>query len=221
MPVSYLPQKLAAFNLWVSNFSTRITASPGTFGLVAGDAVAIAAAYASFVAALAISTANSTRTPVTVQATQTARNSLTVLVRQYVRLILANGGVLDANKTDLGLVIRDTHPSPIPTPGTSPVLALVGATPGELTLTFRDTGSSIKSRSRPAGVASLELHVLFGLTAPASPAATPYLRDVTRSPFAVVCPGGSAGQTAFIYGRWKNAKGNTGPWSTLLSTSVI
>ena len=143
------------------------------------------------------------------------------MVRAYSRLIFANGGVLDADKLALGLVIRDIHPTVIPAPATSPVVALVGATPGELTLTFRDQGSPVKSRAKPTGVTSLEFHILYGTTAPATPEATPYFLDETRSPFAVTNPSGSDGKTAFIYGRWKNLKGQTGPWSTMLSTTCI
>ena len=104
------------------------------------DALAPPDAFTAFEDAYAISSSNDSRTPVAVQATQTARNSLSALVRAYSRPILANGGVLDADKLALGLVIRDTHPTAIPAPGTSPVVALVGQRP-QLTLTFRDQGS--------------------------------------------------------------------------------
>ena len=187
----------------------------------AGESAAITAAQIDFSGKYAISSALGTRTSVTINDTQTARNSLSALIRTSVRQILANAGVLDANKVALGLTIRDTHPTKIPAPATSPVLGLVGATPGQLTLTFRDTGSSLKSRSRPAGVLMLELHMFLGTTAPATPAATPYFEDVTRSPFAIDIPSGDVGKDAFLYGRWKNAKGQVGPWSALLTTGTI
>jgi hypothetical protein len=221
MPANYIPAKLNAFKNFALNFSTLLSATPGVYGLVAGDAASVAAAYLDFSTKYATSSSNATRTPVAVAATQTSRNALSVLIRAFSRIILANSGVADSDKTALGLNIHDTLPTPIPAPGTAPVLGLVGATPGVVTLTFRDTGSSLKSRSKPAGVAGLELHALFGSVAPATPAATPFLEDHTRSPFAVNCPSGSAGQTVWLYGRWKNAKGWTGPWSALLSTAVI
>ena len=120
MPISYLPQRISAFKTWVLNFSGLLSASPATYGLTAGDAAAVAASYAIFAAAYALSSSLSTRTPVTVAAAQTARNNLTILLRSYVRLILANAGVLDSNKTALGLTIRDAHPTRIPAPGTAP-----------------------------------------------------------------------------------------------------
>ena len=176
MPGSYIPLKLSAYKNWMLNFSTLLSAAPATFGQTAGDAAAVANSYAIFAAAYSLSSSNATRTPVTVQDTQTARNNLSALVRSYVRLILANAGVLDSDKLALGLVIRDTHPTKIPAPGTAPVLALVGCTPGVITATFRDTGSSLKSRSKPAGVSSLELHAFFGTVAPGVPRRDPLLR---------------------------------------------
>lgn len=221
MPASYLPLKLATYSVFVANFAALISAAPATYGLSAGDAGAIQTACDDFAAAYAISSTLATRTPVTVADTQAARNACSQVVRSYVRLILANGGVSDASKTGLGLTIRDVHPTPIPAPGTSPVLGLIGATPGQLTLTFRDTGSSVKSRARPAGVLMLELHVFLGTTAPATPDATPYFADITRSPFPITIPGADVGKDAFIYGRWKNAKGEVGPWSAMLTTGTI
>lgn len=221
MSTSYLPAKLDAYKAWIDNFSNLISAAPTTYGLVAGDAVSIAALVATFDAAYALSNSKSTRTPVTVNQTQVARNNASNTIRGYVRIILANAGVSDANKTALGLVIRDVHPSAIPAPGTAPVLGLTGATPGVLTLTFRDTGSSLKSRAKPSGVTSLELYCFFGTTAPASPAATPFLELHTRSPFAVNVPGDDVGKDAFFYGRWLNGKGQPGPWSALLTCGTI
>jgi hypothetical protein len=221
MPATYFPAKLAAYKAFVDNFSALVTAAPATYGLVAGDAVSIAALVAALDAAYVTSTSNATRTPVTVNLTQVARNTLSATLRGYARIILANAGVSDANKTALGLTIRDVHPTKIPAPGTAPVLALTGATPGVLTNTFRDTGSSLKSRSKPAGVTALELHIFFGSVAPSSPDATPYFGLFTRSPFAVNVPVGDIGKDAFMYGRWLNGKGEPGPWSALLTCGTI
>ena len=221
MPGSYIPLKIAIYAAWMLNFSTKLTAAPATYGLVAGDASAVAAQYSVFSAAYAISSAPATRTSVTVANTQTSRNALSILVRNYARIILANSGVADSDKTALGLTIKDTHPTPIPTPGTSPVIAFVGATPGQLTLTFRDTGSSLKSRSKPAGVTALQMFILFATTAPATPDATPFFGLVTRSPFAVDVPPADVGKDAWIYGRWLNAKGKPGPWSALLNVGTL
>jgi hypothetical protein len=220
MPSNYLPQPLPAFQAFAANFAAKTTAAPATYGLVAGDATTIATANTTFQAAYTTSTTPATRTKVTVQATINARNALVQIIRAYGRLILANQGVADADKIALGLHLRDTVNTPIPAPSTAPVVAVIGVTPGVLTATFRDSMSSPGVKAKPFGATQLLLYVAFGTVAPVTPGATPFRQAVTKTPFAIDTTAGTVGQTAFVYGRWQNQKGEVGPWSSL-ATSVI
>jgi hypothetical protein len=221
MATNYLPQKLSDLLTWSQNFSDLITASPATYGLVAGDATTIATANDAYAAAYALSTAPGTRTKVTVQATIDARNALVQVIRSYGRLILANAGVSDSDKTDLGLHLRDVVNTPIPAPSTAPVVAVIGATPGVLTCTSRDSMSAPKVKAKPFGATQLMVHMHIGTTAPVSPDATPWVANYTKTPFALDTSGGTPGQTAYIYGRWQNQKGELGPWSALASSVIV
>lgn len=220
MASNYLPQPLSDFQIWANNFADLITANPPLYGLVTGDAVTIQVATDAFNAAYALSTAPGTRTKVTVQATIDARNALVQIIRSFARLILANAGVADPDKVDLGLHLRDAVNTPIPAPSTAPVLAVIGATPGVLTCTSRDAMSDPKVKAKPFGAIQLLLYVAFGTVAPVTPSATPFRGAFTKTPFAVDTSAGTPGQTAFIYGRWQNQKGEVGPWSAL-ATSII
>jgi hypothetical protein len=215
MPTSYLPAKLVQFSAFALNFSTLISATPSKYGFVAGDAAALATAYSTFAAAYTTSQNAGTRTSPAVAATQQARNALSVIIRNMARLVQSNMGVADADRQALGLPIRDSKPTVTPPPATFPILGVVGGTPRQLTVTYRDQNSTPKSRMKPAGVTALEVHVLAAATAPASAEATPFFGDVTRTPFALDFEEADVGKTAFIYARWKNRKGQTGPWSAL------
>lgn len=221
MPASYLPQKLSDFLNWADNFASLITGTPALYGLTAGDATAIQSVVDAFDVAYAISTAPGTRTPVTVQATIDARNAAVAVVRNYARIILANSGVADADKIDLGLIIRDAVNTPIPTPGTNPLLSLVGATPGQLTLSYKDSSVGGLSKAKPFGAVQLQLFVLFGTVAPVTPAATPFFGVFTKSPLAVDTSAAAAGASAYMYGRWVTRTGKVGPWSPLLVSSIL
>lgn len=221
MARSYLPQPLSELLTWSQNFSDLITGSPATYGLQAGDAVAIASVNDAYAAAYALSTAPGTRTSVTVAATITARNTLVAVIRNYARIVLANSGVADADKTDLGLIIRDPVNTPIPAPSTNPILGLVGVTPGQITLTFKDSASGAGIKAKPFGATQMQLFMLLGTVAPVSPAATPFNVAVTKTPFAVSTVGGAAGANAYMYARWINQKGQVGPWSSLLVSSIM
>jgi hypothetical protein len=217
MPRSYLPQPLSDLQIWADNFAALITANPATYGLAAGDAATIQAAVDAFDAAYLLSTAPGSRTAVTIQATIDARNALVAIVRNYARIILANSGVSSSDKTDLGLIIRDPVNTPIPTPATNPVLNLLGATPGQLTLGYQDSTVVGKSKAKPFGATQLLLFVKYGSTPPSTPGDTPFNKVVTKSPFFVDTTPADPGDPVYVYARWQTAKGLVGPWSPLVT----
>lgn len=221
MATNYLPQPLPAFASFALNFATLIAASPGTYGLVAGDATTISASNATFQTAYVVSTTPATRTKVTVNATNSARNALVQVIRAYGRLILANAGVADSDKTALGLNIRDPVNTPIPAPSTAPVVSIIGASPGVLTMTYRDAMSAPKVKAKPFGATQVLVYALFGTTAPPTPAATPFIQAFTKTPFPLNTSAGTPGQTAFIYARYQNQKGQFGPWSALATGIIV
>lgn len=221
MPSSYLPQKLSAFAVWFLNFASLVTASPGTYGVSAGDAASVQSSYDDFAAKYAISTSPVTRSPTTVQDTVTARNTSVQIIRAYGRLILANQGVADADKVALGLHLRDPVNTPIPAPLTMPILSLIGAQPGQLTAAYKDSAASPGVKAKPFGAAGMQLFVAFGTVAPVTPDATPFRKQVTRSPFPIDTTDGTPGQTAFCYARWVTAKGLVGPWSPLATMVIV
>jgi len=221
MARSYLPGKLTSFVAWFTNFNTLVQANPALYGLTSADATSINSQYNTFSAAYALSSSPSTRTPVTVQDTQTARNSATVIIRTYGRLIGSNAGVADADKTALGLIIRDPIPTPVPGPLTNPVVSIIGCQAGQITAKYHDSASGGNVKAKPFGATQIQLYVLFGMTAPVSAAATPFYGVATKTPFVINCPSGSAGQNAYIYARWITQKGLVGPWSPLAVTAVV
>ena len=62
----YIPSSDGPALDWMQNFSALITAAPATYGLVAADATAIAAAVSAFDTALTAAIDPATRTKVTV-----------------------------------------------------------------------------------------------------------------------------------------------------------
>ncbi len=114
----YIPQKLADFALWLDNFSTLITAGPTTYGLIAGDATAIAAFNTSFQTAYAISNTPATRTSGAIANTTAARIISTSGVRPYAIRISQNASVDPADKVAVGVTVRSTTITPVPPPTT-------------------------------------------------------------------------------------------------------
>lgn len=229
MPGSYIPSTDSGLDLWALNFSTVITAAPGNYGLAAGDATAIAAQYAAYHAAYLLGGVTqphsqpvnpATRTPTTVASKDVAKAAALIIFRSYASIIGANQGVSDGNKAAAGLTIRATGRTPIPAPGTAPILGFVGATPLQHTLNYADT-STPTSKAKPFGALQLELWRNIGTTPPAGPEATSFYGLATKSPLVVDFDSGDVMKTAYYYARWVTRRGLTGPWSVRLSAAIL
>lgn len=225
MSATYIPAKDADFALWASNFSALITATPTAYGLIAGDAVAIASVNSPFQAAFLLSTNPATRTSPTVATTRGARASAEAVMRPYAMRINANQSVTNAQRLNLGLTVRVTTPTPIPAPATSPALVLVAAVPGQMELQYRDS-STPTAKAKPFGAVALALFSKVAATPTADPADATFAALVTKTPFLVPFTSPEAGQTATFFARWVTASGpsgiaQNGPWSAPLSVVVV
>jgi hypothetical protein len=220
MPAApYIPNKEADLVNWANNFSTLITAAPSTYGLVSGDAVAIAAVVDAYDAAYALAIDPPTRTKPTVAAKDAARQAMLDVVRGYAIQIRNNAGVTNEDKADLGLTLPDPTPTPVPPPNTSPILSIPFATPLQLTLRFADQNTPDK-RAKPPQITGLEVRAVASATVVADPAAIPFYGIATRQPFALNFDSSDAGKQAYVAGRWLNSKGQAGPWSNIATFTI-
>lgn len=217
---SYIPAKDADFSNWSANFATVIAASPSSYGLASGDATTITAADAAFQAAYSLAINPATRTPTTVAAKDVQKASTLIVERTYAQLIQANGGVSDSAKTAAGLTVRSTGRTPIPTPGTAPILGLVGCTPGEVTLNYKDT-STPTTKAKPFGAIQLELWYDIPTTGAPTQANAVFGGLITKAPFAFAPPAGNTGKAIGFWGRWTTRRGLVGPWSAELDTNIV
>lgn len=220
MPVTdYIPARDADLLSFASNFSTKITATPATYGVTAPQAVTYAALFSDFSTKLGLATAPATRTSVTVAAKDVSRQALVANTRQLANICQETPGMLAASIAALGLTVRQTVPTPIPAPTTKPVISLERTLSQQIVFRFRDE-STPASRAKPFGAVALEFRSHVGTAPPASPAAAEYRGDFSRLPFTVDYDAADVGKTAYSYARWKTAKGLTGPWSDPLTVTV-
>lgn len=222
MPVAapYIPSRNANFVAWLQNFSTLITASPGTYGLLAGDATTIAAQYAIVAADFAIISSPSTKTAATVSAFNTAKINALAIVRPYALTVSYNAGVSSSNKIALGVNPRTSVPTPITTPTTSPVLTAQSTSTAGTILRYRDATASPSVKSKPYGVIAIQIFASVSVTAITDPDLLIYQANVTKSPYTLALGSGDAGKTAYIAARWVTRKGLIGPWSSVINYVV-
>lgn len=219
MTAPYIPPSDAAFLAWSVNFSTLITASPATYGLVTADAVTIQAANDAYAAAQAVVDSPATKTVTTVAAKNAAKNSATGIYRTYASQIRINPGVSNSDKLALGLNLPNNSPSPIPAPTSSPIIAVIGSTPGQHTMRFADSNTPDK-RSKPQGVTAMQVFRTIGVSVATDPDAALLYGTFTKQPFAINYDSGDAGKVSTLWARWVTRTGLIGPWSSSVSAIV-
>jgi hypothetical protein len=212
----YIPTKDSIFDTWFANFSTRITAAPGTYGVTASDATAIATAYTAWHSAYLLVTSPGTKTATTVNNKNIQRVTALATIRPYAQTIGLNAGVLAANKVSLGINPRTSVPLPITVPTTYPAIQVIQALPLQHVLRFRDQLASPSVKSKPYGVLQMQLFGETSLTVVTDPTTLNFLQVATKSPFAVTWPSGARGLTAYYAARWVTRKGLVGPWSPIV-----
>jgi len=223
----YLPSTDSGLRDWAQNFSNLITANPSTYGLMASDAAAIAAAVGAYVPALTAAVDPATKTKGTVAAKDSAKAAMLITLRRYAQFIKLNVGVTNQEKQDLGLNIDDTSHTPVPAPTTKPACAVVESDSLQHTLRFADASTPNK-RGKPAGVLGAEVFYLIQPTPAPAPPVTPdadadgmkFVGVATRQPYTVTFDPLAAGKTATYFVRWITRTGLTGPWSDGASKTV-
>ena len=156
MAEGFIPYRDAEALQWMQAFSAGISASPATFQLTAADAAAIDSAVDQFAAALSLATTPPTRTPSNISLKDQTRNSAEQICRQYAIGIKYSAGISDQSKIDIGVRPVNTDHDPIPVPPTSPLLSIIGCTPGSQTLRYSDS-TTPDSRGKPFGATELRV----------------------------------------------------------------
>lgn len=217
---SYIPPRDADLNNWLANFSTLISASPATYGLLSSDAVTIATAVLNWTSAYTLVTSSSTKTAATVSAKNTQKVNVLAVVRPYAQTISLNPGVSSPNKIALGLNPRTSTPSPITPPTSNPVLLIQAGGNLSLIIRYRDSAASPSVKAKPYGVTQLQLYGQASATPITNPALLPLLQTVTKSPATITFASSAAGMQAYLAARWAIRTGGLSPWSPIINFTV-
>jgi len=215
----YIPAEDSLFRTWAENFAAGISAAPALYMLTAANATSIQGVVDDFVAALTTSSNEATRTKATIIAKDDARAIAETLCRQYAMLIKDNVGITDSDKVNIGVRPINPNREPIECPQTSPLLAILGNTPGSQTLRYADTNTP-DSRAKPFGASELQLFRAIATEEPAPLASAQFYGKFTKNPIAVQFAEADDGKIATYYARWASVRGEVGPWSLPASMRI-
>ena len=193
-------------------FSTKITATPTAFGLVAGQATAYSGLNSAFSSAYLLAIDPVTRTKGAVSAKNVAKGNLKTMASNLAKIIDGTPAVTDAQKITLGLNVRAT-PTPIPPPSSAPAIDIVSAIGRTVTIRLHDSTDTTK-RGKPALVNGACVYSFVGATPPAATTGWTFEGVTSRTVVPVQFPTTVAGGaqvwfTAF----WFNERKQNGPAS--------
>ena len=158
-----------------------------------------------------------TRTPLITAAKRDIRAEYEKLLMTLVANLRSNTRVTDDDRRAMGIHIRDTKPTPAPTPTTYPVLAIDSSTARRLIINFRDNASN--SAAKPKGIHGAEIKWLIADEKPTVDQLTNSTFD-TRTPYTLIFNDEQRAKTVWICARWENTRGEKGPWGDMESAII-
>ena len=218
MAASFLQMTDKEFLLWSGNVATLTTATPAVFGASVAQAALFSTAQATFSAAMAALSNPNTQTPVWVAAKNTARKALLAQAKAVVAIADTTITVTPAQRAQLGIPPK-LAPTPVPQPGTSPIISIVSMLGLVVKLQLVDSVS--KKKTKPPGVVNAIIFSYVGPTPPADMSNWKYQGIATKPIVNVNFPIGTpAGSLVWFAAFWSNAKGESGIPSQPVSANI-
>jgi hypothetical protein len=224
MPVpTFQPRKENDLLNWSSEFSTKITATPLTFGLTAAQATAYAALHATFATKFALAVSATGNSKANVAAKNQAMENLLYGpggAWELVNIIQAFPGTTDAMRSELAIRVPDDEPTPIPPPDQPPLLWIESTSGRTMKIRLRDKKNSDR-RGKPDGVQGATVLYFVGENTPADPSQWMFLLNESRTQFfADIPPVVPVGSRVWITAFWFNNRKQSGPIAIAASTRV-
>ncbi len=220
----YVPTRDADLLGFAENFSTKITATPTAYGLVAAQATAFATLFNAFGDAMRTLNDPMTRGTYYVAAKNNARDSLVDGaggIRQLANLVQAHPDITDLQLIDLRLTVRDRQPTPVPQPSTAPTIHIGDRYGRTVELRLEDSLNP-NSRARPAGVAGAMVYSWVGANPPEDFTTWKCEGNFTRTEIEITFPLTVAPSTqVWFTAQWYNPRGETGPATLPAATTKL
>ena len=214
----YIPKAFAALAGFLTNLLNKVSAAQSRLGILAADLAAYQAVVNAYLAANAIAD-NPAATSVERLARKLRAEEATAATRDFVNSNLRyNHAMTDEDRLDMGLVIPDHQPTPVPVPATTPEAKVYHPATAKIEIRFHDSESG--NKAKPAGVHGAE--IAWGIldTEPTS------WKDLNRSSFATHSPLKltfdieDLGKTFYFALRWENNRGEKGDWTPIEKTII-
>jgi hypothetical protein len=214
-----IPANDDEFNKMQSTLISAVTADPAKFGVTPQDVTALHEAQTAWATSYPAHIKAQQDAQAATQAKEVARAGLEKVVRGVARKINATPRMDNATRAEAGLPPREGGRSVIGAPTTRPLGRIEMKPNRTMVIHFVDE-TTPQRLAKPQGVHGCQIWSYVGDTPPADASGWAFLALDTRTPYADEHEAADAGKLAHYRLRWQNAKGETGPWSEVISARI-
>jgi hypothetical protein len=222
---TYLPRTEAGLVDFSTNFNDRLVAGGpgGAYGIPAITIAQYTALHDAWIAAYTAANQDITRTPVSIQAKNDAKDALingTNGIRQLVNIIQHNPATTNEQRAELQITVPDVDPTPVPVPEFAPLVSVKEVNGRSITLRLRDSQNP-DSRRKPFGVFGAQVYAFVGDDAPAALSAWQYKGITSKTETDIEFPVEvAAGAKVWFTCQWVNTRSESGPASSPIFTFI-
>lgn len=214
--MTYIPRADKDFYEWQKNFvayaethAAALKIPPEAIAALKGTQQSFETDYAAW--------ENPNHGKLDVAAKNDARTAHEQAIRGFIKGFLYNPAVSDTDRRSMGIPDPKPH-TPVPIPTTYPEFEVDSSIIRRLIIHYRDNGS--KSKAKPHGVHDAEIRWGISETSIRDPDELSGYDCDTASPFTLEFQGHERGKTVQFCLRWKNNRGEKGPWGEIGSAVV-
>ena len=219
MATTFPPDREAELVTWANNLGAKITSSPTTYGLVAGQCTTYNTLLSAFVNSFNIAQADATRSPMNVALKDQAKANLVANIRLLGGIVQRFPATTNAMRLDLGLPVR-VQRAPIPAPSSAPMVDVKSVAGRIASLRLIDAANPTR-RGLPPGTIGASVFSFVGASAPADLASWKFEGNTGRTKFDISFPTTVAsGATVWFTAYWFNPRKQTGPVSDPVSANL-
>jgi hypothetical protein len=205
----YPPGREADLITATQTFHDVANVSPTTYSLTAAQLTTLATKLTDFQTKWDICQVPSTKTKVAVETKNVSKADLVSYLRSLVKVVQNAPTTTNAMRLALSIPERDLEPTPIPVPGSAPILTVKKVYGHQITCKLESAVS--EGRALPPGVYGAQIYSFVG-DEPASDTQVWFNQGVvTRTTFMVQLPASvPAGAKVWLTAAWINPRGMTG-----------
>jgi hypothetical protein len=197
-----------------ANFDQKGSLDPALYSLTVSQMASFHAAYATFVAGYnAVATAREAgaRSKLLTRTKDQGKADFLRVARVLYMTVQNSATVSDANREDIGVVVRKTTRTPIARPATAPGIAIVSTVANTVTLRLYDVNNPTK-RAKPRGVDGAAIFSFTGAAPPSDEAAWTAQALASKAIINITFPASTPpGAKVYFTAYWFNKRKQNGP----------